>query len=621
MVKGIRFFILLAVIGLLTSCAMFRRRKMLDTELSKRNEDRMEQIQEEANARVLKEQILARFDDIRALITAKKFSEAEDMLSQMRSLTEYEQQMNDLQELIDLARNLSLGKTDIAIDQKTILNESQNGLQLPKNYNKTKIVPAFEASDPPLFLEELLEKSISLKVKDMSLADFALQLRDIEGINIADPVNVIFNDEILKGKSFTASFKDVPLREIFDYISYTLAVDFNIKGNIIWITKSAKAATGPRLMNKVIPLRQGIIPTVPEGIGVASAKAAFETTKEEDKDLETALKAFYQKSTTGGSYSLFPQRNVLLVTDTLANIREVEKLVRTFCMPPCQVLIEAKFLSVSESDLHDVGVELTHFNGGKSGENIQASSSHRENANVSDFFTKLGALGATNPEGVGSLTVSGIIGNRSFDMLISALEKKSSTVTLSSPRITALNNRTARIRKGDKLLYFEEYQLQTIDNGDQGKDTMLVPTGKPTSLPLGITFDVKPSVGADGKTILLGLKPEIITFQAWEDYSSSKNVTENKVTTTRGTEVKLPRTHEQTIATSVSINSGETVILGGMVENRETTTVKKVPLLGDIPLLGMLFTHTETTHEPTNLLIFVTATIINENGEYVIVTP
>ena len=51
------------------------------------------------------------------------------------------------------------------------------------------------------------------------------------------------------------------------------------------------------------------------------------------------------------------------------------------------------------------------------------------------------------------------------------------------------------------------------------------------------------------------------------------------------------------------------------------TELKKVPLLGDIPLLGMLFTHTETTHEPTNLLIFVTATIINENGEYVIVTP
>ncbi len=620
MARGLRIYILLAMACLMTSCSLFNRRKLLEEELAKRNENDIEQLEKEANERLLREQVLQSFDEIRRLIADKKFLEAENMLSQMRSLTEYQQQLNDLQELIILARKLSLSKTDIAIDQKTILNESQSGLLLPKNYNRTQNLTVEDDKDSPVFLEQLLDKPISLKVKDMPLSDFAMQLRELDGLNIADPVNVIFNEETLKGKTFSANFKSVPLREIFDYISYTLSVDFNIKENILWVTKAAKESTGPRLINKVILLRQGIIPTVPEGFGVAAAsKAAFESTKEEDKDLETALKAFYEKSKTGGSYALFPQRNVILVTDTLSNIREVEKLVRIFCKPPYQVLIEAKFISVSESDMHDVGVEISHFNGGKTGQNIPAN--HQENANLSDFFTKLGALAANNAEGVGSLTVSGIIGNRSFDVLIRALEKKSSTVTLSTPRIVALNNRTARIRKGDKLLYFEEYQLQTVDNGEGGKESMLVPTGKPTSIPLGITFDVKPSVGADGKTILLGLKPEIINFQDWEDFSSTKNVTENKVTVTRGTEVMLPRTHEQTIATSVSINSGETVILGGMVENRETSTVRKIPLLGDIPFLGKFFTHTETTHEPTNLLIFVTATIINENGEYVLVTP
>ena len=305
--------------------------------------------------------------------------------------------------------------------------------------------------------------------------------------------------------------------------------------------------------------------------------------------------------------------------DTLSNIREVEKIVATFSKPPKQVLIEAKFLTVSESDLHDVGVELTHYNGGKKGADIAAH--HQENGNISDFFTKLGTLTASNAEGLGSLTVSGIIGNRSFDVLISALEKKASTVTLSAPRITALNNRTARIRKGDKMIYFEEYGLQTVDNGDKGKEQILVPSGKPTALPLGITFDVIPSVGADNRTILLGLKPEIVNFVQWEDYASTKTVTENKVTSTVDTNILLPRTHEQTIATAVSINSGETVILGGMVENRETNEVHKIPYLGDIPFLGRLFTHTAKTNEPTNLLIFVTATIIDENGEYVIAKP
>ena len=603
----------------LVSCSMFQSKTLLDKELEERNKTELSRLQKEANERVLREQILSKFERVRQLISENNFSEAEAQLSLMEQLTEYSEEINDLKELLALAKKLTLSKTDLAIDQKTIINESLTGLQLPKKYNRTTNVKLEEERESPVYLEQLLEKHISMKVKDMSLADFAMQLRDLEGLNIADPVNVIFNDEILKGKTFSANFKDVPLREIFDYISYTLAVDFNIKANIIWVTKSTKTSAGPRLLNKVILLRQGIIPAVPEGIGVATAKAAFESTKEEDKDLENALKAFYAKSTTGGSYTLFSQRNVLLISDTLSNIREVEKLVKTFCRPPYQVLIEAKFISVSEADLHDVGVELSHYNGGKTGANIAAN--HQENANLSDFFTKLGALGADNAEGVGSLTVSGILGNRSFDMLIRALEKKASTVTLSSPRITALNNRTARIRKGDKMYYFEEYKLQTVDNGDKGKDQVLVPSGKPTAMALGITFDVKPNVGADGKTILLGLKPEIITFQAWEDYSSSQTTTENKVTTTTATQVKLPRTHEQTVATSVAINSGETVILGGMVENRENTEVRKIPLLGDIPYLGMLFTHVEKVKEPTNLLIFVTATVLNENGEYVIIAP
>ena len=205
-------------------------------------------------------------------------------------------------------------------------------------------------------------------------------------------------------------------------------------------------------------------------------------------------------------------------------------------------------------------------------------------------------------------------------MLIRALEKKSSTVTLSAPRIATFSNRTARMRKGDKMYYFEEYQLQSVDRGNAGTDQILVPSGKPSSLALGITFDVKPSIGADNRTILLGLKPEIVTFLQWEDFSSTTTITNaDKSTTKKDTEVKLPRYHEQTVATSVAINSGETVILGGMVENRETSEIKRVPFLGEIPFIGALFRHTSVSREPTNLLIFVTATIINERGEYVIV--
>ena len=84
-----------------------------------------------------------------------------------------------------------------------------------------------------------------------------------------------------------------------------------------------------------------------------------------------------------------------------------------------------------------------------------------------------------------------------------------------------------------------------------------------------------------------------------------------------GSGAKLPITYNHEISTSVKLQSGETVVLGGMLSEATTKTVKKIPLLGDIPWIGWLFRHTTTTNVPQNLLIFVTAHILNEKGEYV----
>jgi type II secretory pathway component GspD/PulD (secretin) len=184
-----------------------------------------------------------------------------------------------------------------------------------------------------------------------------------------------------------------------------------------------------------------------------------------------------------------------------------------------------------------------------------------------------------------------------------------------------MNNRSARIRKGEKLYYFEEFNVQSLNKGDAGTSELLVPKGKPTNLQLGITFDVAVSIGNDMQTVMMGLKPEIITFMKWEDYTSSKNETVDKVTREYITSVRLPRTHEQGVATAVAIKSGETVVLGGMVENSHSQEIWKVPFLGDIPYIGALFRRTRVENIPTNLLIFVTATIINEKGEYVRYVP
>ena len=608
---------------LFTGCQRLSPSAELDSVLEARNRPQQLRLRQQERRRALHAEVQRRFALIRELIKAKSFDKADAILATMSSLTEYRQDIDDLKRLLFLARTMGINETGLAIDQQRMVNEAQDAMLLPKTYHTSvDISPNLEPEVLPEGpLEILLSKRVSMKVENLPLANLAMQLQDVDELNLADPLNIIFSDETVKGKTFSCNFKDVPLYEVFSYISRNLGVSFNITDHLIWVT-SAPAGNGLKLETRIFHLRHGSVPKVPEGIGVAG-KTAFTSGTEEDTDLKTALDEFYKTCTTGGSFSLFTNRNILIVKDTRENIRTVERIVQELDRPPLQVVVEAKFIAISEQDLHDVGVEITKANGGHTGASISTSNDghHPTNANVSDFFTQLAAIGAGNVEGVAGYTVSGILFNRSYDLVMTAIENKTSTVALSLPRVTVLNNRTARIRKGDHVYYFEEYGIQSVDTGDKGTSQVLVPKGKPAELQLGITFDVKVSIGNDYQTVLMGLRPEIITLTQWEDYISSEAQTIDKVTVNYITNVKLPRTHEQGVATSAKVRSGDTIILGGMVENTKTKIVRKVPFLGDIPWIGFLFRHTEERNTPMNLLIFVTATILNDRGEAIHYTP
>ena len=618
------FIVALVAAAWLNSCQRLSPSAELDSLLEARNRPQALRLRQQERRRALHNEVQRRFALVRELIKAKSFDKADSILASMNALTEYQAEIEDLKRLVFLARTMGINETALAIDQQRMVNEAQDALLLPKTYNTSvNITPDVQPEVlPEGYLEQLLSKRVSMKVENLPLANLAMQLQNVDELNLADPLNVIFSDETVKGKTFSCNFKDVPLYEVFSYISRNLGVAFNITDNLIWVT-AAQPSNGLKLETRIFHLRHGIVPKVPEGIGVTGDRPAFSSGVEEDTDLKSALADFYKTVTSGGTFTLFENRNLLIVNDTRENIRTIERLVQELDRPPLQVIVEAKFISISQNDLRDVGIELSKANGGHGGAAISTDNHghHPTNANVADFFTQLGAIAIDNPEGVGSLKIGGILFNRSYDLVISAIENKTSTVSLSAPRIAVLNNRTGRIRKGDNIYYFQEYGVQSVDSGDKGTTQVLVPKGKPTELPLGITFDVKVSIGHDYQTILLGLRPEIITLVEWEDYISSNSETINKVENKYITNVKLPHTNEQSVATSAEVHSGDTLILGGMVENTTTKIVKKIPFLGDIPWLGVLFRHTEERTTPTNLLIFVTATILNEKGEAIIYTP
>ena len=339
----------------------------------------------------------------------------------------------------------------------------------------------------------------------------------------------------------------------------------------------------------------------------------------QDTELEDVLTSFLSDSPEGASFRIFRDRNILVIRDTRENLRFAEELIKEFDKPPLQVAIEARFITINEDDLRDVGVEMNQQLTADGRSLAVPPFSNRFGPEAVKAISSLSKFGEVDTEsGEGNVILSGVIGNRIFETVIRMIETKSSAVSLSVPRVTVMNNRTARIRKGDKLYYFEEYDTASIDMGDQGTRTTLVPTGSPTELPIGLTLDVRVNIGNDKKTIMLGLKPEIVKFIKWESYNyvNSDDDDDDDDDDTMA-QIKLPRTNEQMIATSVEVQSGETVVLGGLLEQTKSNEVRKIPLLGDLPIVGFLFRRTIKSYEPKNLLIFVTARIINSRGEFV----
>jgi general secretion pathway protein D len=140
------------------------------------------------------------------------------------------------------------------------------------------------------------------------------------------------------------------------------------------------------------------------------------------------------------------------------------------------------------------------------------------------------------------------------------------------------------------------------------------------SLPTGPTLDVIPYVSADGHTIQMTLIPSVVEFVGY-DTSPFRNSAQGGAGNTLGNaqsfDQPLPRVRVRQVVTSVSVWDGQTVVLGGLISDNVATKRDKVPVLGDVPLLGRLFRSESSVKTKKNLLILVTPTIIDPAGKRV----
>ena len=479
---------------------------------------------------------------------------------------------------------------------------------IPENFGRTNYLRGlmFDFESRQGRMAKILEREVSINLDNATLEQIIFKVGQTEGINfVADKALPAFQAKL------SVNMNRVKLSEFLRYISRNLDLQFQVGDELIWIV-DGKDPKKVLEETRFYRLRKGfILPAEfgpPEVIRTATTQNNITTVSEVQKmskfvndmaplnpSIERAITNFFT-----GKYQLDYERNIIVARGTPDQLEVLEKIIEEFDKTIQQVLIEARFITVSQAAFLRLGV-------------IWGAGSLTAASEPSTDQTGLALLGVapgfqwnwTNVFGVSDLTAT-----------LTALEQSGESQVLSAPRLVVLNNRPATINDGKVQYYYEEYQVKTTIL-EQRSSSQLVPANKPTKITSGASLEVLASIGGDGNTILLALNPRVnsdvqmVPFMTITDTDSAGKVVSQQ-------DVKLPQYRTQDLSTRVAVRSGQTIVMGGVLERLQTTFVESVPVLGNLPLLGPLFRRRSEIDRPRYLLIFVTATLLAETGEYLI---
>ncbi len=498
-------------------------------------------------------------------------------------------------ELKQVKREKKQADKEVWIDEKEMMAEVAKAQVLPEE----KTLPVKERKIIPIVkvpaVREKLKNPITVDFRDVDLSSVLNFLADSTYVNIIPASGVS-----LEGKKVSIRMKDIPAENALKYILKNQGLTYRIEQDAIWVASPAELDK-EEVESRVYFLNRGsgmfteFERTVGTGTGLGGAASISKVTTIKDI-LEQAVD--WPKNS---KLVLDERTGALIISNIPSNLQIIEDILYNLDVTPMQVLIEARFVELKVEDTEELGIEwqLTAALGDK----------RRDGSNVTQWESGSGwdfsdFPGDTRDYGL-NLTYAGVLTYPEFQAVLHALSKTQSAKTLSAPRITTLNNQRATLKVVEEWIYPTRYEFQAVEQFDV--DGNLIST-RYRNVPVdfvtkdvGILLYVTPNIGADGKTITLALVPEVSSGEkGYFEYTG---------------DVSLPLFSSRTLSTSVVINNGDTVALGGLINESTIKKATKVPLLGDIPILGHLFRKQTDSVERRNLLIFVTASIISPSGE------
>ncbi|MFH1777901.1 MAG: type IV pilus secretin PilQ [Candidatus Omnitrophota bacterium] len=406
------------------------------------------------------------------------------------------------------------------------------------------------------------EGNITVDFKDADIGN-VLRILSLKG-----GVNIV-SDPDIKGM-ITIRLTNVHWEKALDIICRTYAFAYERDSNIIRVTTQEKLGQ-ENLVTEVIPL--------------SFSKAS---------DVVTAIS---EMTSERGKIKYDERSNLVIVTDIPTNVYKIKQIIERLDTVTPQVMIETKIIETSLSSTEQFGINWQarlNINGSSISHTLpfQKNKSYGDlgekyiplpaAADAADFHG--GANTPSFPFAAASDFTFGTLSATDFSLVLEALLSRGKTQILSNPRITTLDNQPAKIHVGTEWPIGQYTYNEDVDR--------FVITGWEYKQ-YGILLEVTPTVNKDGY-VTLSFKPEVsertsdITFEG----------------------ALVPVLSTQTVEAKVMVKDGETLVVGGLIKDKTVTTKTKVPFLGDIPLLGLLFTHKAETLERKDLLIFITPHLI-----------
>jgi type IV pilus assembly protein PilQ len=304
------------------------------------------------------------------------------------------------------------------------------------------------------------------------------------------------------------------------------------------------------------------------------------------EEIKTAIEKLVSER---GKITLEIRTNTLIITDTKSNLIKIGRVIKELDRATPQVLIEAKIVETNLTDTKNLGIKWT-IGGTVKGPARPTTfpfTSHSDSKYLPDDF-----LGPTKkPDETGSLFKLGTLDASSTTAILEMLFQDGETDLLSNPRIVTLDNQEATIEvvtldPTPQWSYNKEQNTYVMTDYRQEK--------------YGIILKVTPQINKLGY-VTLTIQPEVSEWLRDKTLSGG----------TGGISVDLPVIYKQTTKTTVMIKDGSTLVIGGLIKNKTVEAVQKIPLLGDIPLLGYFFKHKAKSVEKKDLLIFLRPKILN----------